>query len=407
MLAKYIAPVVAVLGLASAQTSSSLCSQATATIASQADATALAASCTTLSGALAIASSAAGAIDISGIEKISGSFSCTGATNLTGITGNQLTSIGGDFILNGLTIMSTLSFPVLTTVKTIQWQTLNQLQELSFTTGISSASSLIISDTQLTSLDGINLMTVTNMNINNNFYLRSYSTQLRNITGLLQMSANGPNLTVEFPNLSTVNNMTIANVTSLTIPSLAKVSGNMGFYSNYFESIMAPNLTTVGDLTFQANPYLTNISMPNLATITAGALFIANNTDLTTIDGFGSLKSTGAISISGNFTSVSLPSLSDDKGALYLVSSGNFDCSPFTSLSTQIVKGKITCDSGSTNVQSGGSSGTSGSSSSSTSTSKAAAAGIKVDTSAMFGAFSLAAIFTVIGGAAGVAQLVL
>lgn len=298
--------------------------------------------------------------------------------------------------------------PSLTSVGSINWQTLNQLQMLTFTQQVTQASSVTISDTQLTTLDGLNFMTVTNMNINNNQFLRSFNTQITNVTGLFSMSSNGPNLTLSLPNLRGVNNMTLANVSTVTIPSLASVTGNLGFYGNLFTSLSAPNLTTVGDLTFQANTALTNISMPRLTSITAGSLYITNNTNLQSVTGFPALRTVGAISISGNYTNVSLPALADDKGALYLVSSGNFDCSPFTSLSTQIVKGKITCQSGSTNVQSGGSSGTGGTSGSSSTTSKAAAANLKaVDMSSTFGVVSLAAIFTLVGGAAGVAQLLL
>jgi hypothetical protein len=229
---------------------------------------------------------------------------CVGAVNLTSLTGSTLTAIGGSMTLTSLTIMSTLNFPTLTSVKALTWTTLNALQQLSFgTTGITKAVTVFITDTALTSLTGINLMSVGNMEITNNAYLRSISTQVANITQSLIISANGPNLNLTFPNLIFAYNMTVRNVSSLTIPSLKSVNTTFGVYGSSMTSVMAPNLTAVGtDLAFVADPSLTNISMPALLSV-GGGLLIANNTGLLDIDGFPALKSAGSISLSGNFTS--------------------------------------------------------------------------------------------------------
>jgi hypothetical protein len=190
----------------------------------------------------------------------------------------------------------------LTSVKSIQWAHLTALQELTFTQGISTADDILITDTQLNSLNGINLQTVQSMDINNNLYLQVISTQLANITQSLTIDANGQNLKVEFPNLVFAYNMTLRNISSISIPSLASVNTTLGFYGDYMTSVMAPNLTSVGgDLAFIANAELTNISMPALTTV-GGGVTIANNSALMTIDGFPSLKTTGAINMSGNFS---------------------------------------------------------------------------------------------------------
>jgi hypothetical protein len=221
---------------------------------------------------------------------------------MTSLSGNDLNSIGGTMTLTSLTFLSTLSFPSLTSVKSIQWAHLTALQELTFTQGISTADDILITDTQLNSLNGINLQTVQSMDINNNLYLQVISTQLANITQSLTIDANGQNLKVEFPNLVFAYNMTLRNISSISIPSLASVNTTLGFYGDYMTSVMAPNLTSVGgDLAFIANAELTNISMPALTTV-GGGVTIANNSALMTIDGFPSLKTTGAINMSGNFS---------------------------------------------------------------------------------------------------------
>lgn len=191
----------------------------------------------------------------------------------------------------------------MTSVGAIYWQALPALESLSFTEDLAEADSLWISNTGLTTLSGINLQTTGDFNVNNNPYLTEVSTQLANSTGVVRFQANGRNFTVEFPNLLWAQNLSITNVSSLTINSLAVVNGTADFSSNYFESIMAPNLTSTGsDLSFVANSGLTNISMPLLKT-SGGGFVIANNTDLMTIDGFPKLATVdGAFDVTGNFS---------------------------------------------------------------------------------------------------------
>jgi hypothetical protein len=160
----------------------------------------------------------------------------------------------------------------------------------------------LITDTQLTSLTGIDLKTVDSVNINNNPYLHSWSTQVANVTQQLIIDSNAQDLALEFPNLIWANNMTLRNISSISVPSLVEVNGTFGFYGDYLSNITCPNITTVlGDLAVVANPSLVNISMPLLKSI-GGALLIANNSALMAVDGFQSLKSVGAVDVTGNFS---------------------------------------------------------------------------------------------------------
>jgi len=399
---KYLVPALAVLGFAAAQSTTSsvsLCASQTVTISSQADATALAASCSTVSGSVAIASSVAGNIDLSGIKSIKGDLTVVGAVNLTSLQGSTLTSIGHSLTLTSLTIMSNLNFPVLSTVGSLAWTTLNALQQLSFgTTGITQANSVLITDTALTTLNGINLQTVGSIEITNNAYLRTISTQVGNITQSLIISANGPNLNLTFPNLIYAYNMTVRNVSSLMIPSLESVNTTFGVYGCSMQSVSAPNLTTVGtDLAFVADSSITNISFPLLTTVGGGVL-IANNTGLLSIDGFPLLKSAGSISLSGNFSNATLPSLADVKGTFNAQSSGNFSCTPFQAdKNNQVIKGTFTCKAATDNVQASGTGGvstgtaTAVTSSPSATSSKSAAVIAADNAPAVVGAFALIA----------------
>ena len=292
--------------LAPAQTSS-ICSQATATINSQADATALA-SCSTISGSVLVSSSAAGDISIDGPQQIKGSLICENAGGLTSLSSTSIGTITGDFTLTNLTLLSTLSMTDLVSVGTIGWTALPALSQLTFPATVSTATSVTISNTFLSTLDGINLDTVETLQIDNNNRLKTFSTQVSNVTSSVNINANGDSLVVTFPNLIWAANMTFRNVSSVSIPSLAVINGSLGFYGNYMTSICAPNLTAVGDtatgsgsLAFVSNDKLANLTIPQLATV-GGALQIANNTGLSSIS-FPALTTVGgAIDFFGNFS---------------------------------------------------------------------------------------------------------
>ena len=288
--------------------SASICSQATATINSQADATQFA-SCSTISGSVVLGSTASGVISLDGPSTITGDLTINNASGLTSFSSNSIGQIKGTFSLTDLQLLSTIQMTDLIAVKAILFQGLPTLSTLTFPSTISKASSLIISNTFLNNLNGINLATVATRQIDNNVHLVDISTQIGNITDSGEIFANGQGLSVSFPNLIWAANLTFRDVANVSIPSLSVVNGSLGFYESSLDTIGAPNLTAVGNtgsgqgsLAFVDDVSLTNISFPLLAKV-GGALQIANNTLLGSIS-FPSLTTVvGAIDFSGNFTS--------------------------------------------------------------------------------------------------------
>lgn len=340
---KYLLPALAVAGQAFAQNG---CQAPVNNIQNQGDADALS-GCETVTGDIVIAEQTSGSIDLSGIQRIQGSLRCKDAVNLTGIESRDLTIIGKQFYLEGLTIMSSLNMPALSRVGSIQWVALPALQDLGFTSQVEQAQEIFISNTNLRSLDGINLNTVEKFNVNNNPYLTKIESQLGNVSEALNIQANSRDLSVSFPNMIWAFNMTFRNCSSVNLPSLGSVNGSMGFFDNYFESFSAPNLTRTGDrgsLVFVSNRRLTNISLPMLKTI-GGTYQIANNTELKVIDGFQELTTVGgAIDFSGNFTNVTLPALDDVRGGFNMQTSSDFDCRPFQQQKESgVIKGRFIC----------------------------------------------------------------
>lgn len=344
MIAKQILPVVlAAAGLASAQ-SSDKCSQTTIEINSQADATGLS-SCSTLKGNVVIGENSDNTIDLSGPKKIDGDLVCKNNGKIVTIKSSSLGEITGDFTLSNVTILSTLSLTGLTSVGSITWNSLYELQKLGFTTGVTKAKSVKIADTKLDSLDGIDLSSVAVMDINNNKRLVSFESSLSSLTDTLNINANGNSLEVKFPNLKSIANMTISGVSSFEVPALGTINGSCAFVENDFESFTAPNLTQTQSgsiLSFVSNNQLTNISLPALTKL-GGGLLIANNTELGKIDSIPQLKAvSGDIKFRGVFDTVSLPALDDVGGAFDVVSTENItsSCANFDKLApSKFVKG--------------------------------------------------------------------
>ncbi|KAK2753346.1 hypothetical protein FQN55_003475 [Onygenales sp. PD_40] len=320
---KYLVPALAVAGLAVGQNSCG----GTKTIKSQGDADGLS-SCKTFKGDIVIDPKVPeGPITIDGIETITGSLTVKGAANLTRLVSSSIEKIEDTFTLSGAVKLSDLQFDSLTEVGALNFEALSVLQNLGFTKGVSKAGNIRITNTQLTSLTGIELETVGDMEITNNPHLTEVNVnQITEISGYASFSANDMKLKISFPNLEKALNMTFRNTSSVTIPSLKSTKGLLGFYSNYFEDFYAGNLTSTGDLVFADNGYLTNISLPVLETV-KGAFQIANNTQLKKVNDVPKLKTIeGALDFAGNFSSVELPGLEEVRGKFNLQSTGKVGC---------------------------------------------------------------------------------
>ncbi|KAK3055367.1 cell wall protein Ecm33 [Extremus antarcticus] len=370
MTLRYLVPALAVVGSAAAACNGPY------TISSSADAAAIS-TCQTYSGDIAVATGNADDIALNGIRRITGSLTVKANNKMSSLSADSLSQIDDSFQLRDLQLLSTLNFPSLQSVNTVDWEGLPNLGALSFTAGLSKVASLSIQNTVLGSLDGVNLVEVDTLFVVNNFYLNHITMQLGNVSTALTLSANGNDVQASFPNLEWATNMTLANCSSIDLQSLSAVNGSLGFYSNYMQSLSFPNLTMVGQsFYFVDNPSLTNISAPSVKTV-GGGLVMSNNTDLQTVNGFNKLESVGgAVDFNGNFKNVMLPALQNVRGGFNLQSKQNVDssCARFKPLSggrASPIKGKFVCK---TTAQpqskgngNGGSSTSGGSSSSSSS----------------------------------------
>lgn len=290
------------------------CSTAgTTTISAMADASAVA-NCKTYSGSIAIATGVSGSAGSKGQElnidgkltEVIGNITANNITGLATLSFGSLESVTG-LDLIGIRDLSTLSLPQLTTVDAMTLEALPNLYKLSFgTPGLTQAKSILITNTALTTLQGIDkLKKIETFNVNNNGGLTNISLDVTSISGSLDIEANdgyASGLTTSFPKLMSANNMTFRNCSMISLPALVNVTQDLGFYGNSIAMLSAPNLTTTSGLVFVDNTGLTNISLPMLTSVN-GTYQIANNTELKKIDGFPKLSIvSGALDFNGNFS---------------------------------------------------------------------------------------------------------
>lgn len=286
------------------------------------------ASCGTFDASLSI-STDAGVLTLNGVQNITGSLSILSSVDLTSFSAPTLSQIGGTLDLEGLTILDTLSMPQLTDLGGIKLVTLPALEELQFNSGVQNARDILVSDTSLKSLEGLNLSSVDTLDVNNNKNIDDISVAATEISGALNIAFNADSVNVSLPNLAWVNNATFRYCGSVSMPQLQKVNNSLGFVNNTLYGLQFDNIQSVGSLTISSNSQLRNASFANLTTI-GGGFVIANNTRYGKIFGFPKLKTVrGAIEFQGNLTQASLPSLEEVDGGVLIDSSNVFNCSSF------------------------------------------------------------------------------
>ncbi|KAF7535205.1 hypothetical protein G7Z17_g13241 [Cylindrodendrum hubeiense] len=251
----------------------------------------------------------------------------------------------------------------LKTVGEIKMIKLPQLSSLNFgTEGVTKMTSIQITDTFLSTLSGLSVATVENLQIDNNDKLTTFDSDLVNITGTLIITDNGNNMEITMDKLELAAEIQISNIKSFSVPLLTTITQSIKFDKNpEFKTFSAPNVTSItDDISFINNKKLTNITMPLLTKI-GGGFTIQNNTAMETIDGFPLLESVaGGINLLGNFEKVELPKLDDVKGSVTVSSTTDISdfCDFFKELKSDgAIQGDETCTSNNKDANEGGEGG--------------------------------------------------
>ncbi|CRG87369.1 Protein ecm33 [Talaromyces islandicus] len=337
-------------------------------ISSQSDADALE-DCSTIEGDVKIDSSIEGNLDIHGVQIITGDFVADGAENLHQLTASSLSSIGGTFKLHNLILFTAMAMDTLSDAGSLNFTTLPNLGTLIFDNKIRNTGSITIVNTGLDSLEDIQPDSVGDFTVTGNTRLFNLTMDtMTNMTGSFYLNAALTDVSVSFPNLVTAKELTFVDVQSVSLPSLASVTGKLNVSSEYMRNFSAPSLSTGESVSFDLAGEFNNLSMPELKTL-SGDLDISSHGALEHITGFPKLTTIqGNLKVAGNYTDLSFPALDTVDGAVNATSDYAIDCSTFDSpMANHGLKNWYSCAPGSKKVPASATSTLSSSTSSATS----------------------------------------
>ncbi|KAG7664185.1 ECM331 [[Candida] subhashii] len=294
-------------------------------------------SCATLDGDITISGSEIEILDLPGIRQLEGSLTVINSPTILNVNFLSLANITGALKMQNMTRLVNVQLPALNISKDLQLVSLPSLEVLGLNSEMYSIEKVVLSDTALSDINGFNgFENIHNMNINNNKNItRLNFGNLKTVTENLILSFNHDNAIVEMDELIWAANLTIQDVAGVSLKNLTNVNGSLSLSFNTFESLDLDSLTNVGtSLQIFANDDLTDLSVNNLTEI-SGEFKMFNNTALEDMNNtFTSLRRVrGAVSITGVFETLEMPSLERVDGDFMMTSTDeDFNCDAFDEL---------------------------------------------------------------------------
>lgn len=286
-------------------------------------------------------------IELKTLIEVNGNLIIKGSPELTRIEAPNLQAIEGSLHLEELTRLSIISFPSLERVSALNWKVIPLLSYTKFSSDIKDIKSIVISDTSLTGFSGFLTKKLDMLDVNNNRFLEVLTSNVEEISGKLHIASNAPNLLLDLPQLTKVENISIHNLKQVDLSNLKEIQQSVSINENAFENLELPNLQKIGGtLSVSTNVNLASINMESLQEINGGLMF-SNNSKIHNINFLSNLsKVDGGLELIGNFDNVTFNSLKLVKGSAKIQSKNpNFDCDKLIKdqLSLAIRGGKIDC----------------------------------------------------------------
>ncbi|EIE81952.1 hypothetical protein RO3G_06657 [Rhizopus delemar RA 99-880] len=268
--------------------------------------------CKTYSGNIVIDNSGATDLKLHGVELLEGDLIVTGNDALLAFSMPTVQGVNGQLRFANNKLLSSLDMRQLYAARSFEVSVHPALNELKFPAGLAEAEKITITDTTVTRVEGLKMKSAQDISISNNIYLKSFA--LANTTSVnnVLISANSPALHIDLGKVEGMREATFRNLAGLNLDGLTRVSGDMSFISNTFESLDLPSMVDIaGTLTLTDNTQLNNLSMAKLGHL-GGALSVSGNNKLTSITAFPNLQQVdGTLDITGGFDEVQLPVLND------------------------------------------------------------------------------------------------
>lgn len=273
---------------------------------------------------------------MTGLQQLYGDLAIRNVTKAQTINAPTLQLVSGDLEINACTVLSNLNLAQLTTVGTLELTALPALESTGLAAGLTSAESIIVSDTGLNHLTGINVYRLKVFNVNNNGDIDSIDSGLKEVTDTLDISYNADKVDVNLDELTSAKNIVLQQVNSFNAPNLTVANGSITVTSSSLEKLELAQLKSVGNaIAINKNEDLEELEFPKLTTI-GGALQISDNDNLKSLDAFSEVTQIGGtVNINGSFDNGTFDSLTKVAGGFILKIDGDLPCSAFNKLNTK------------------------------------------------------------------------
>ncbi|ORX42893.1 hypothetical protein DM01DRAFT_1296262 [Hesseltinella vesiculosa] len=252
-------------------------------------------------------------MSLRGVELLEGNLVIHSNEALQKVDLPNMQAINGQLRMSNNKILRSVLMPSLSILRQFEISVHPNLKELSFPAGLHQIEQFSVTDTTLTSIEGMSMPRIKTLTITNNKYLKQFSApNLNRIMSSVTISANSPSLVVGFDKLQELDVGTFRNLAGVSLKGLTMVSGDISFVSNGFDKLSLPAMKrVVGTLTLSDNKKLKQLSVPELAFL-GGALSVVSNLELTSIDAFPKLEEIdGSLDVAGAFHELRFPVLAD------------------------------------------------------------------------------------------------
>ncbi|EPS36151.1 hypothetical protein H072_10371 [Dactylellina haptotyla CBS 200.50] len=318
------------------------------------------ANCTELVGDVYLNNINSVELNLFNVTSIRGMFQIHLANNTQRFSAQNLTSVGGLFMvagsIEGGSNMEEISMPKFNSTAGLDLTVMPKLRNLAFPSRINNPNPAIritIMNTGLESIDGLNIDydQIQQVYFGGNPNLKDINMSLKQISVNLDVDGAGAKPNISFPNLEYLNTANIHDISAAKFPKLATMGGALGVYdSSNLTTLEMPALTQIGTLTLSVlaianNSGLEDVIFPELQSITGG-ITAENNKNWRRLNGFPKLMLvTDDINMKGAYTLVEFPMLYNLTGNFEIDSSSglSYGCKDLEKMNTDTSK-PFVCD---------------------------------------------------------------
>ena len=158
-------------------------------------------SCQVIEGSVTIqnmTSASQGVLNLSQLQQVRGDLTIEDNGELSQVTLANLRKVDGKLVFQNNRLLSRLDLTQLTSVQSLEISVQPSLESIQFPSGLSQIESFKVTDTIARRIEGLTANKIKDVHIANNVYLNDITlNHLQQVSGVMTISANSPNLTLD------------------------------------------------------------------------------------------------------------------------------------------------------------------------------------------------------------------